>query len=63
LHATTNSLGMIQAFELAPANVYDIKMLPELTRNDSGMLLADRAYLSKPLKQQLINPDYSNTDN
>jgi hypothetical protein len=29
-------------------------MLPELTRDDSGMLLADRAYLSEPLKQQLL---------
>jgi len=45
---------MIQTFELAPANVHDIKMLPELTRDDSGMLLADRAYLSEPLKQQLL---------
>ena len=54
LHAKINSLGMIQAFELAPANVHDIKMLPELTRDDSGMLLADKAYLSEPLKQQLI---------
>ena len=54
LHAKINSLGMIQTFELAPANVHDIKMLPELTRDDSGMLLADRAYLSEPLKQQLL---------
>ena len=45
---------MIQAFELAPANVHDIKMLPELIGTDSGMLLADRAYLSEPLKQQLV---------
>lgn len=54
LHAKINSLGMIQAFEVAPANIHDIKMLPELTQNDSGMLLADRAYLSGPLKQQLL---------
>ena len=54
LHAKINSLGMIQAFELAPANIHDIRMLPELTRNDGGMLLADRAYLSGPLKQQLL---------
>jgi hypothetical protein len=54
LHAKINSLGMIQAFELAPANVHDIKMLSELTRKDSGILLADRAYLSEPLKQQLM---------
>jgi hypothetical protein len=54
LHAKINSLGMIQDFELAPANVHDIKILPEMIRNDNGMLLADRAYLSEPLKQQLI---------
>jgi hypothetical protein len=54
LHAKINSLGMIQAFELAPANVHDIKMLPELTEGDTGMLLADRAYLSEPIKQQLL---------
>ena len=54
LHAKINSLGMIQAFELAPANVHDIRMLPELTRSDSGMLIADRAYLSGPVKQQLL---------
>lgn len=55
LHTKINSLGMIQTFELAPANVHDIKMLPELTIDDSGILLADRAYLSEPLKQQLVN--------
>lgn len=54
LHVKINSLGMIQAFELAPANVHDIRMLPELTEGDSGMLLADRAYLSQPLKTELL---------
>jgi hypothetical protein len=54
LHVKINSLGMIQAFELAPANVHDIRMLPELTEGDRGMLLADRAYLSEPLKRQLF---------
>lgn len=33
LHTKINSLGMIQTFELAAANVHDIKMLPELTRD------------------------------
>jgi hypothetical protein len=54
LHLKINSLGMIQAFDLAPANVHDIRMLPELTESDSGMLLADRAYLSEPLRQELL---------
>ena len=54
LHVKINSLGMIQAFELAGANVHDIRMLPELTEADKGMLLADRAYLSEPLKRQLF---------
>ena len=55
LHLKINSLGMIQAFELAPANVHDIRVLPELTEADSGILLADRAYLSEPLRRQLLD--------
>ena len=54
LHVKINSLGMIQAFDMAPANVHDIRMLGELTDGDSGILLADRAYLSRPLKEQLF---------
>jgi hypothetical protein len=54
LHVKINSLGMIQAFDLAPANVHDIRMLPELTEEDSGILLADRAYLSALLRQELL---------
>lgn len=54
LHVKINSLGMIQAFDLAPANVHDIRMLAELTEGDSGILLGDRAYLSQPLHGQLL---------
>jgi len=45
---------MIQGFDLAAANVHDIKMLPELTASDRGLLLGDRAYLSEPLRQELL---------
>lgn len=54
LHVKINSLGMIQAFEMAPANVHDLRMLDELTKGDSGILLGDRAYLSQPVKEQLL---------
>lgn len=54
LHLKINSVGMIQGFDLAAANVHDIKMLPELTGGDSGLLLADRAYLSEPLRAELL---------
>jgi hypothetical protein len=54
LHVKINSLGMIQAFDLAPANVHDIRMLRELTEGDRGILLGDRAYLSEPLHVQLL---------
>jgi len=54
LHLKINSIGMIQGFELATANVHDIKMLPELTARDRGLLLADRAYLSEPLRAELL---------
>jgi len=49
-----NFIGMIQSFDLTAANVYDIRMVEELTEADKGLLLADRAYLSQPLKQQLL---------
>ena len=54
LHVKNNSLGMIQAFDLAPANVHDIRMLPELTEGDRGMLLRDRGYFSQPLHERLL---------
>jgi hypothetical protein len=54
LHVKINSLGMIQAFEMAPANVHDLKMLYELAEGDCGIMLADRAYLSQPVKEQLL---------
>ena len=54
LHLKINSVGMIQGFDLAAANVHDIKMLPELTASDRGLLLGDRAYLSEPLRQELL---------
>jgi hypothetical protein len=54
LHVKINSIGMIQSFELTSANVHDINMVEEMTDADRGLLLADRAYLSQPLKQQLL---------
>ena len=54
LHVKINSIGMIQAFDLTAANVHDINMVEELTDGDRGLLLADRAYLSQALKQQLL---------
>jgi hypothetical protein len=54
LHVKINSIGMIQSVELTAANVHDIRMVNELTVDDRGLLLADRAYLSEPLKQQLL---------
>ena len=54
LHLKINSIGMIQAFDLAPANVHDIRMLPELTEGDRGLLLGDKAYFSEPLRAELL---------
>lgn len=54
LHLKVNSVGMIQTVEMAAANVHDIKMVHELVEGDRGLLLADRAYLSEPLRQELL---------
>lgn len=53
LHLKINSIGMAQSFDLTPANVHDIKLLPELVEGDSGLGLADRAYLSQELQKEL----------
>jgi len=54
LHVKINSIGMIQSFDLTPANIHDICMVRELTDGDTGLLLGDRAYLSKALKTELL---------
>jgi len=54
LHVKINSIGMIQSFDMTGANVHDIHMVRELTPTDSGLLLGDRAYLSEPLKTELL---------
>ena len=54
LHLKINSIGMIQTFQLAPANVHDIHILPELTYGDRGLVLGDKGYYSKPLRQELL---------
>lgn len=45
--------GVITAFELAPANVSDPAMAPEVLAGIQGWALADRAYWSPPLREAL----------
>ena len=54
LHVKINSIGMIQSFDLTPANIHDICMVRELTDGDAGLLLGDRAYVSQSLKTELL---------
>lgn len=53
LHVIINHLGEILSFRLTPGNTDDRKPLPELTKDLSGCLYADKGYLSASLKQQL----------
>lgn len=53
LHLKINSLGMINAFDLTPANVHDVRMVQELAQHDSGVLLGDRGYISQDLQTEL----------
>lgn len=53
LHVKINSLGLVEAFELAPANIHDVHLAPELTAQDVGLLLGDRAYESSRLRARL----------
>ncbi len=53
LHVIINHLGEILSFRLTPGNTDDRKPLPELIKDLSGYLYADKGYLSASLKQQL----------
>ena len=45
--------GVISAFELAPANIADPMMAPEILDGVRGWALGDRAYWSPPLRAEL----------
>lgn len=45
--------GIISAFDLAPANVSDSVMAPEILERVQGWALGDRAYWSPPLREEL----------
>jgi hypothetical protein len=45
--------GVIASFELAPANTADIAVAPELLAHAAGWALADRAYWSPTVREQL----------
>ncbi len=53
LHVIINQLGEILSFRLTPGNTDDRKPLPELIKDLSSCLYADKGYLSASLKQQL----------
>jgi hypothetical protein len=52
-HVRISWPGVISAFELTPANVSDPAMAPEILDQVQGWALADRAYWSPPLREEL----------
>ena len=53
MHLRLNWPGLITGFGLAPANVHDLAMVPELAKDAQGVLLGDRSYWSPSLAEEL----------
>jgi hypothetical protein len=53
VHLRLNWPGLITGFGLAPANVHDLAMVPELVADTQGVLLGDRNYWSPTLSEEL----------
>lgn len=53
MHLRLNWPGLITGFGLAPANVHDLAMVPELAADAQGVLLGDRNYWSPALTEEL----------
>ena len=53
VHLRPNWPGLITGFGLAPANVHDLDMVPELAASAQGILLGDRNYWSPALAGEL----------
>ncbi len=44
---------MITRFSVAPANVHELSIVPELVERTRGVVVADRNYWSPPLREEL----------
>ena len=53
VHLRLSWPGLITGFSIAPANVHDLAMVPELAVGTQGILLGDRNYWSPPLVSTL----------
>ena len=53
LHALVAWPGVIVGFSVAPANIHDIAVAPELTSGRLGTVLGDRNYWSRRLTEEL----------
>ena len=53
VHLRLSWPGLITGFSIAPANVHDLAMVPELAVGTQGILLGDRNYWSPPLAEEL----------
>ena len=55
LHITADCLGNVCDFKFTQGSLYDRKALEDLLRNFTGIVFGDKGYISKHLKELLIN--------
>lgn len=57
VHVHLNWPGLITRFSVAPANVHELQVVPELTAGTQGVLIGDRNYWSPLLTEELGQDD------
>ena len=57
VHLRLSWPGLITGFSVAPANVHDLAVVPELAAGTQGILLGDRNYWSPRLVEELAGQD------
>lgn len=55
LHFIVNEFGEILSFILTPGNVHDIKVLNKISKNLTGKIFGDKAYISKEIFNELYD--------
>ena len=54
-HLVTHTSGLILSYEMAPANIDERDVLPELVHDYKGLIIADKDLICPSLKKELVS--------
>jgi hypothetical protein len=53
MHARVRWAGVVTRFSVAPANLHELSVVPEIAESTSGLLVGDRNYYSPKAAEDL----------